>query len=416
MRSAEFKYTFPIEKAERREDGLFLTGLATGPELDGDGDRLAPEVMFDFAKQINSQGGIPLTERIPYRDAHAKDGVWRDLGWVTKAWVTDSGHLGVEVQLDEESEAARFLHKQVQRGKQFGMSVGGKVIDWGYEYVAEIGKSVRTFRNVVLNEISNTTKPSWSPSFGTVIAKAIQDAEATESDAPGGENVENELQTEQETDTPAIEETPAVEPAVEVIEEAPEAPATEAAEEVAEETEVAPEADIEDTEVPADEAVAEETADETPADETPVVEPVDEAVAEETVTETPDSNVVVLSEALTGLREYISNMLSGLSTAAPVLVTKSVSEDETEPTLEKALLDRDSAIVTQLAQIEELTKSLSQATARIEELENSPAGDDSPELVGHHELTREEIQKTLSDMAPSERLRVGLRARYSGDA
>lgn len=388
MREAAFRYTVPIEKAEERADGtLVLVGLASGPEVDGHGDRVAPEAIWNFAKQINESPGT-----IPFRDAHHEDGVFRDLGYVTKAWVTDSGYLGVEVQLDGENPAATYLHKQIQKGKQYGMSVAGKVTDWAMEYAPEIGKSLRTFRNVVLKEISATTRPSWSHSLGTVIAKAIQDAENSESDATVGESVEDELQTEQETT-----EAPAVNESTEVAEAA----TTETAEAVAEATAT------EEAEAATGEAAVVEAAAEAPAEAESVTT---EAAAEETEEPSePDDLSAGFREALVGLNNYMTEMLTkmGVPQVQPVAVTKSVSQDENEPTLDisKALTDAMSPV---LAEIEDLRKSLGEATARIEELENSSDGD-TPALVEKHDLTHDEIAKALSDMDPRERLRLGLR-------
>jgi len=390
VREVAFKYTLPIEKALTRDGKKYLVGLASGPEVDGDGERVTEEAIWSFAKQINENPGS-----VPFRDAHAKDGVFRDLGFVTKAWVTDSGHLGVEVELEEENPAAEWLHKQITKGKQFGFSVAGKVLDWAFEFAPEIGKSVRTFKNVVISEVSSTTRPAWTHSLGTVIAKAIQDAENSESDAAVGENVEDELQTEQETT-----EAPAVDENTEAA--ADEAVTEETAEEATEET---PAEEAEATEETAEEETVEEAAEEAADDTT------DEAAAEETEEASePDDLSVEFREALVGLNAFMSQMLTKMGVQPqPVVVTKSVSQDENEPTFEKALAERDSAIAALTDRVEELSKSLTQATARIEELENSPAGDESPTLVEKHNLTVDEIAKAMGDMDPSERLRLGLR-------
>ena len=95
MSTATFKYTFPIAKAEARTDGYYLTGYASGPEIDTEGERMAPEAIERFSEQINSTDD---DTRLVYRDAHAPDGVLRDLGEITKAWVTEKFHLGIEVR------------------------------------------------------------------------------------------------------------------------------------------------------------------------------------------------------------------------------------------------------------------------------------------------------------------------------
>jgi len=177
-----FKYTFPIAKAEQRSDGAYIVGYASGPEIDSDGERMTPEAIELFSKQIND---APEGEKLTYRDAHAPDGVLRDLGDITKAWVDEHFHLGIEVKLNTENPAAAFLFKSIQKGKQYGMSVAGRVIDYTDEYVTEAAMVVRTFKNVALDEISNTTRPAWYPSFGTVLSKSVKEAAST---APTGDN------------------------------------------------------------------------------------------------------------------------------------------------------------------------------------------------------------------------------------
>ncbi len=177
MKSAAFKYTFPISKAEKRDDGYYITGYASGPEVDLEGERMAPEAIERFSTQINSSG----VEKLTYRDAHADDGVMRDLGDITKAWVEENFHLGIEVKLDMDNPAASFLFKQVSKGKQYGMSVAGRVLDYADDVLEGSGTVVRTYKNVVLDEISNTTRPAWYPSFGSVLSKSIKDASTTAS-------------------------------------------------------------------------------------------------------------------------------------------------------------------------------------------------------------------------------------------
>lgn len=208
-----WRITFPIEKADTRDGVPYLTGLASGPEIDAQDERMDKALIYKFADQINEQG-ISLTDALIYRDAHAPDGVMRDLGWVQKAWVNTENRLAVEVRLDWNFEtnkgnpAAKWLYEQiVERKKQYGMSVAGKVIDFVDEFIESVGKTVRTYKDVVLTEISNTTRPAWTPSFGTVLAKAIDDAAEAESLA-GVTHVENEeLTQEQASSAEASAET-----------------------------------------------------------------------------------------------------------------------------------------------------------------------------------------------------------------
>ncbi len=185
-KTATFKYTFPIAKAEERADGFYITGYASGPEVDVENERMTTDAIEKFSAQIN---GAPDGDKLVYRDAHAPDGVLRDLGDITKAWVNEHFHLGIEVKLNMDNPAAAFLFKSINKGKQYGMSIAGRVNDYIDEFVEGSG-IVRTYKDVSLDEISNTTRPAWYPSFGTVLAKSIKDASSTDADL--GETLKNE--------------------------------------------------------------------------------------------------------------------------------------------------------------------------------------------------------------------------------
>lgn len=181
-KTASFRYTFPIAKSELRSDGgHYIIGYASGPELDSEMERMSPDAILGFSDQINASSE---TMRLVYRDAHAPDGVLRDLGEITKAWVNDQMHLGIEVLLDMKNPASQYLWEQITvKGKQYGMSVAGRVMDYVDEFVAEFGKKIRTYKSIILDEISNTTRPAWYPSFGSVLAKSLKDAEENSNEA-----------------------------------------------------------------------------------------------------------------------------------------------------------------------------------------------------------------------------------------
>lgn len=393
---AQFRYTFPIEKAEQRDDGMYIVGQATGPEIDNEGERMAPEAIVRFSQQIEEMAAADMP--LVYRDAHMKDGVLMDLGVVTKAWMTPEWHLGVEVRLDEDNPAAVSLFKQIRKGKQFGMSVAGTVMSFVDEFVAEVGHIVRTYKDVVLREISNTTRPAWTPSLGSVLSKAIKDAASAESLAGTGDNLrmDEELQSAQETTEPAAEKSDELTDEVEETTEK------------AEDEENTTEAEAEKS----DEAEEEETVED--------AEKADEAAEEDETTEKAGRALSAANRAaLKASYDNITETLRGLGVldteqapAEDVEDTgKSVSEDEAESAIEKD--DAESSDIAELrSTVEALQKSLDEATARIAELENSPAGDDAPTLVERHALTVEEVQKALNEMSPSERLRLGLRASY----
>ncbi len=170
----QFKITLPLEKAER-EDGFFIMGVAAGPQIDSQGERIHPSAISRFAEQIN-------VASLPLKDWHARNTILSDgLGDVTKAWITENGDLGIEARLDDDHPTAMMLWKKLQKGKQYGLSVGGTVLEFRDEVekaAGNIARKVRTFYNVLLDEVSVTTKPIYTPSLGTVMSKAIDEAES----------------------------------------------------------------------------------------------------------------------------------------------------------------------------------------------------------------------------------------------
>jgi phage head maturation protease len=276
LKNATFKYTVPISKAEADEDGLYITGEATGPEVDLHEERIAPEAIKAFANQIKDRyaNGDP----IPYLDEHDKStsgrGVLRHLGDLVDGEITENNHLWVKVRLNDDNPAATFLYRQIQAGKKFGMSINGDVLSYADELVKSLGRKIRTFKSVVLTHVANTTRPVWTPSLGTVLNRAVEKALADEGD---GEEMAEEIVAEstETKETPAVETTP-----------------------------------------------------ETPAK----TDTKSEAVA----TETPETEST-LSKKIDALVEGVSAMLELLKTKEPVLATVEHSEKETpEPEISKS--------------------------------------------------------------------------------
>jgi hypothetical protein len=212
----QWTLTVPVEKSEH-DGGRYIMGVAAGPGIDAQFDRITPEAISRFNSQL-------ADKTIPFKNFHKNDDITADLGEVTKAWITDGGELGVEILLDEDNEDSNFLWKKIEKGKQYGLSIHGDAKDYRYEYDPASASRVRVLNDVQLDEISITTRPAFTPSFGTVVRKSIEDAE----------NEGNDLSTEQET--PVVEEV--VTPTTEVTEtvEVTEASAPEVTETPVEET------------------------------------------------------------------------------------------------------------------------------------------------------------------------------------
>lgn len=369
----QFRITFGIEKAEQRADGYYITGIASGLGVDTQGEEMDPSAIVGFSKQIADR--VAKGDPILYMDAHKRDGVLSDLGWVTKGWVTEDFELGIEVKLDvEDNPAAMSLYQKVRKGKQYGMSVAGRVNKYIDQFRPEIGKSVRRFFDVTLSEISNTTRPIWTPSFGTVLSKAVDEA--------GAESHIEEGTSSMKPEAPAAEQVPVAD-----AEKSESAPADAL---VADDT-----TEKGDAEVVAEDA--EKAAPEAPAD----VEKAGRALSGKNIS------------ALLAMRATIDATLTELgaleappATGDVTPTSKSVSEDEGD-NLAKAVSD---ATAPLLAVVEDLRKSLTEATARITELENTPAGDGAPALIDKADIAHEAAE-LIAKASPSDLIRLGLTAR-----
>jgi hypothetical protein len=166
-----FKLVVPLIKSERT-DGWYIKGVAAGVEPDKENDEFLPQTIQFLADQING-GGIPL------RNHHKRDDIMEDMGVLVKADIDERHQLWVEARLDEDNPEAQYLWKKVNAGKQYGLSVRGQSLGYYYDVNKASNKRVRKHPMVLIEELSVTTRPVYTPSLGTVIQKAIDEAKAT---------------------------------------------------------------------------------------------------------------------------------------------------------------------------------------------------------------------------------------------
>ena len=200
---ALFKYTISIEKAESENGRLYLYGVASGLGVDSQGHEMDPLAIQRMAEQVEMRASAG--DPVPYLDWHKEGNVLSELGHVVKAQVDEDWNLAIKVELDDKNPAAVYLYDSIKnKGKKFGMSVAGKVQKWTRRTL-EDGRSVLRFFDVSLKEISNTTRPIWTPSLGTVLAKAVLDEADATSLTPEGDNPDMSKQDETGLSTGATE-------------------------------------------------------------------------------------------------------------------------------------------------------------------------------------------------------------------
>lgn len=181
---SDFKITCSIAKAyEKNVNGVlrrFIGGLASGTQLDLEGERMAESAIQAFKKAIDE--GMTLSDGqwslIPLRSGHRHE--WDDvLGWITGAEVDKENNLWIEAELDHENPVAVGLFKKLTRAPEhgkpvkLGFSVGGTVNRAGYEWDDEINDFAKTYYDVALREVSVVSQPAYPTSYLYALNKSV---------------------------------------------------------------------------------------------------------------------------------------------------------------------------------------------------------------------------------------------------
>jgi hypothetical protein len=259
------------------------------------------------------------------------------------------------------------------------MSVAGHVLDYANDFVAELGKSVITYKDVVLDEICNTTRPAWYPSFGTVLAKSITEAS---DDATIGDNHMGKLADGDLLDETVVEDATKSEDVVETTDEDTTSKADEAEESTDEATEKSAET-AEDTTEKAGRKVSGATAAE-------------------------------LLGAFNTIQSALTNI--GVLAAPESAETSEKSASGTEEdTTEKTEEDASTDVVITKADLDVLAAALEKANERIAELEARPATE-TPGLITDetHKAAADELAEALAKASPSDKMRLAFAAHTSG--
>jgi HK97 family phage prohead protease len=162
-----FQFSFQIEKSTVQVDNkdLILTGVASTTNVDHDNERMDEGALKRMVNIVNTQG-------VPLRWEHSKDPS-AVLGTVFKGHVDERGQMHISAKLNPEHPLSKELHDAVARGERYGLSVGGKILNAVKEIAEGAGKYVKTFYDVLLDEVSVTKKPAnYDAWLTTTVAKS----------------------------------------------------------------------------------------------------------------------------------------------------------------------------------------------------------------------------------------------------
>jgi HK97 family phage prohead protease len=150
-------FTFFIElaKASKDEhDGMkwIVTGVASTTNVDHDQERMSAPALAQMANIINEKS-------VPLRYEHDKDPK-SIIGKVYEATIDAAKKLVIKAELDQSNTTAKALWDGLQTGSKLGLSVGGKVKRAFRELAEGVGKVIKTFYDVELEEVSVTPRPA----------------------------------------------------------------------------------------------------------------------------------------------------------------------------------------------------------------------------------------------------------------
>jgi phage head maturation protease len=250
----KFKITVPITRCYLRKtaDGVekyVVEGMASNTDLDLTGERMAETAIKSMAKSLE-------THPVIFKNEHGDE--WdAEFGEVTALYATPEHQLMMEAELDPDHYRTKTLVKSLEKGKKLGLSIGGYVVDSTKEWLSDVGRMVKTYTDILLEEISVTGSPAVADTWLTNINKSVKDWK----EAPMPEEVKktDEQEPEVKPEAPTEPEQPTSEEVVESKEEAKpeEAESTGQVEAAPVEDEAAAQ---KETEVEADESETEKSA------------------------------------------------------------------------------------------------------------------------------------------------------------
>lgn len=161
-----FRINIPVTKSYQKEDGkLVIEGVASDPTIDKDEERFDVAAIQKMLDCVNN-GELPI--RCEHEDKFYSDiGVWKE------ASLDKDNKLHVKGEIDVEMSLGKDINVLLKRGTLIGLSIGGVVIDAIYEYSKELGRNIKVYKDVILQEISIVKNPS-NYSAGTLsLSKSI---------------------------------------------------------------------------------------------------------------------------------------------------------------------------------------------------------------------------------------------------
>lgn len=162
LMSGEFKFLVPLAKAVEEDGKLFVEGVASDTGLDMAGERISEKGQASMARWAQKGTVVLGGEANHYMIAFDDD-----LGALVDGHVTDKGEFYLRSELDADNPRAVGLHTSLQKGKQLGLSVFGKITDFHDE------NDVPVIDGVTLTRVMVTPSPMNPRTWLSDVAKSL---------------------------------------------------------------------------------------------------------------------------------------------------------------------------------------------------------------------------------------------------
>ena len=177
---SKFAVTLPLVKAWQDEQGqMWVEGVASSTSLDRQRERMTRNAI---AKMQQYQG----IDLLPSHSA----GPLEELGTVEECWA-DNDSFRMKARLDETSPQAVRLFKRLAEGRQYGLSVGGRVTKAYWDFDTEATARIRHIDDVVLDHVA-VCRRQQAANPDTYLAALAKAAEPVTADSPPRADDENE--------------------------------------------------------------------------------------------------------------------------------------------------------------------------------------------------------------------------------
>jgi HK97 family phage prohead protease len=163
---SDFNIIFPLNKDFSSNQ---LSGIASTTSIDRDEERMSAEALKMMVQDIKKQG-VNLFE-------NHEHGWQNTLGVLKDAELVDN-KVSVSIELDDANTNPKIpmLLNKLKKGIKLGLSVGGNVENFKWEFDRSLGKKIKVLDKVKIYEVSLVGIPSNADSFVSIPAAIMKSA------------------------------------------------------------------------------------------------------------------------------------------------------------------------------------------------------------------------------------------------